>query len=177
VAGSVSDEAAFEQLYRSSRNALLGYFLRRVEDPADAADLLSEVFVVAWRRRADSQADPRLWLFGVARNVLAAHRRGRHVQASLAQRLREQVATQCEPSRGDLHVREVLAKLPARDREVIELMVYEGLTPTEIAAVLGKSAGTVRVRLHRARQRLQPMVAASDDDPRPVISGIPTGAR
>lgn len=173
----MSDETAFEQLYYSSHTALLSYFLRRVEDPADAADLLSEVFVVAWRRRADVHAEPRLWLFGVARTVLAAHRRGRRVQASLAQRLKEQVATQYEPSTGDLHVREILQALPARDREVIELMVYEGLTPTEVAEVLGKSAGSVRVRLHRARQRLQPMVAALDDDPRTVTSSIPSKAR
>lgn len=151
----MTTEQEFDALYGSTHAALLGYFLRRVEEPADAADLLSEVFLVAWRRRSDLPDDAHLWLFGVARKVLAAHRRRGHAQRDLANRLRNAVVEQYAPEEGDLYVRQVLDRLPTRDRDVMELAVYERLTPTEIASVLGDRPGTIRVRMHRARQRLQ----------------------
>jgi RNA polymerase sigma factor (sigma-70 family) len=165
VARSVTDDRSFEDLFRSTSGALLHYFLRRVDEPADAADLLSEVFVVAWRHREQSHDDPRLWLFGVARKVLSAHRRRNRTQTALAERLRQQVVEQYAPSQDDLHVRDVLRHLSPSDRELMELMVYDQLTPTEIACVLGKSPGSVRVRIHRARQRLQTQVEALQREP------------
>ncbi|MCU1589611.1 MAG: polymerase, sigma-24 subunit, subfamily [Frankiales bacterium] len=160
----MTDDEPFAQLYEANRDDVLRYFLRRVQQPADAADLLSDVFVVAWRHRGVSHDNPRLWLFGVARKVLAAHRRGKQVQNSLAERLREQVVEQYEPSLDDLHVSELLSKLSPSDRELIELMVYDQLTPAEIATVLGRSPGTVRVRIHRARQRLQVHLQAGSQE-------------
>jgi RNA polymerase sigma-70 factor (ECF subfamily) len=162
VAGSVTDDAAFEELYNATNDDLLRYFLRRVQQPADAADLLADVFVVAWRHREQAHDDARLWLFGVARKVLAGYRRGKHAQNALADRLRQQVVEQYEPSLDDLHVRELLARLSRSDRELIELVLYDQLTAAELATVLDKNPGTVRVRLHRARQRLQAHVAADD---------------
>jgi RNA polymerase sigma factor (sigma-70 family) len=160
VAGSVTDDSRFEEVYVATRDDLLRYFLRRVQEPADAADLLADVFVVAWRHREQPHDDPRLWLFGVARKVLAAHRRGKRTQTALADRLREQVVEQYEPSLDDLHVCELLGHLSGSDRELIELVIYDQLTPAEIAALLGKSPGTIRVRIHRARQRLQAVLAS-----------------
>jgi RNA polymerase sigma-70 factor (ECF subfamily) len=157
VAGTVSD--SFDELYEGTRSSLLAYFLRRVDEPADAADLLSEVFLVAWRRRDELPEQAHLWLYGVARKVLAAHRRGRRVQYELATRLRAQVVQQYAMAEGDVYVRQVLSRLSARDRELMELVVYEQLTPVEIAVVLGQRAGTVRVRLHRARERLRGALA------------------
>lgn len=151
----MTTEEAFDALYGSTRAAVLGFFLRRVEEPADAADLLSEVYLVAWRRRDDLPEEARLWLFGVARKVLAAHRRRGHAQMELAERLRAAVIEQYVADDGAIYVRQVLAQLPPRERELMELAVYEQLTPTEIGIVLGVRPGTVRVRLHRARQRLQ----------------------
>ena len=164
MAGPVTDRDQFERLYEDTRDDRLRYFLRRVQQPADAADLLADVFVVAWRRREQSHEEPRLWLYGVARNVLAAHRRGKQLQNSLAVRLRQQVAEQYEPSYEDLHVRELLSRLSPGDRELIELLLYDDLTPAEIATILGKNPGAVRVRIHRARQRLQVHLAAEQPD-------------
>lgn len=158
----MTTEQTFNELYDSTRAGLLSFVLRRVDEPADAADLLSEVYLVAWRRREDVRDDAHLWLFGVARKVLAAHRRRRHAQLDLANRLRAQVVEQYAPGEGDVYVRQVMARLPAGDREVMELAVYEQLTPTEIAIVLGRKPGTVRVRMHRARLRLQQ--ALEDDE-------------
>ena len=72
------DDGAFEELYAAQYGDLLRYALRRVQEPADAADVVAETWVIAWRRRGDlpPNSERRLWLFGVARRVLANQRRG-----------------------------------------------------------------------------------------------------
>ena len=67
------NEASFEELYAAHSHRILGFFLRRVEPSEDAADLVTEVFTIAWRRIAavpEGEA-AKLWLYGVARKVLA----------------------------------------------------------------------------------------------------------
>lgn len=64
-------EARFTALFESTHRALLAYAVRRVADPADAADVVAESFLVAWRRIDEVPADARPWMFGVARRVLA----------------------------------------------------------------------------------------------------------
>lgn len=93
----------FEALYSAHYDALLRYALRRVADPADAADVVAETWTVAWRRRTQlpgGDAD-RLWLFGVARRVLANQRRGQLRRSQLTDRLRIcSDATYCSPRCG-----------------------------------------------------------------------------
>lgn len=150
----------FRLLYTSHFDALLGYALRRVSTPADAADVVSDTFLVAWRRRSHlpREDEARLWLYGVARNMLANQRRGDRRRDRLAERLRERLEHsahlfQHEPD--DLGVRDALATLPELDREVLTLSAWEQLEPREIARVLGISAQTARARLSRARRRLR----------------------
>jgi RNA polymerase sigma-70 factor (ECF subfamily) len=71
-------EARFEELFARTRSALMGYAVRRVGDPADDADVVAETYLVAWRRldEVPPGEETRLWLFGVARRVLANHQRG-----------------------------------------------------------------------------------------------------
>lgn len=71
-------EDRFRRVYLEHFEPLLAYALRRVAHPEDAADVVAETFLVAWRRRHDIPADDeaRLWLYGVARRVLANHHRG-----------------------------------------------------------------------------------------------------
>jgi RNA polymerase sigma-70 factor (ECF subfamily) len=152
------DALRFERLYAQHRTDLLGYFLRRAH-PTDAADLLAETFLVAWRRLdtvPDGEA-ARLWLFGVARNTLRNHRRSVLSAQQLAAALQD-VADRRPRAVTDsdlaLSVRAALDSLNPPDREVMMLAVYEELTPAEIAQVTGCSAASVRVRLHRARRRI-----------------------
>lgn len=72
-----SAEDRFERLYAAELVALVGYVARRVDRPSDAADVVAEVFVTAWRRLADvpDGDEARLWLYGVARWMLRNHRR------------------------------------------------------------------------------------------------------
>jgi DNA-directed RNA polymerase specialized sigma24 family protein len=68
----------FEELYAAHHASLLGYALRRTANTDDAADVLAETFLAAWRRLDDVPPGPqaRLWLYGTARRVLANQRRG-----------------------------------------------------------------------------------------------------
>lgn len=137
-------------------SALLNYFTRRTSIRADAADLVSEVFVIAWRRIDDVPADTiaaKRWLYSVARGVLANYRRGelrRHeLSAGLKALLREEVPP--------VHTRgaELLSGLRPADRELLMLVYWDGLPLTEAAGVLGIRASAARKRAERAKARLQ----------------------
>lgn len=165
------DKTAFDRLCQDHWQSVLAYALRRTDGPEDAADVVSEVFVVAWRRRAEVPLPPedRLWLFGVARLVLTNHRRGLVRRTRLNSRLSllaermapdpAEVAAQCASERTLL---EALAALPERDRELLTLVAWDDLTPSEAATALGISGVTARVRLHRARHRLRRCLDADD---------------
>jgi RNA polymerase sigma factor (sigma-70 family) len=148
----------FQQVYDANHAAVLGYVLRRTDGPDDAADVIAEVFLTAWRRLADVPAgeQARLWLFGVARRTLANHRRGQRRRSTLADRLREELAVTHPPPRYSPElggVADVFRSLPEADRELLALAGWEGLDPKEIAVVLGCSSNAARIRLHRARRR------------------------
>src|SRR5262249_40299064 len=65
----------FEQIYAANHAAITGYVLRRTDNPDDAADVIAETFLTCWRRLGDvpDGDSTRLWLYGVARRVLANH--------------------------------------------------------------------------------------------------------
>ncbi len=153
----------FHRLYDRHYDALLGYFLRR-SDRASAQDLTAEVFLVAWRRidevpRGDETL---LWLYGVAANVVAHHRRSAARAARLETRLRS-LGGSNDPDEPEPQVvrrseyEEVLAaaaRLRARDREILRLAAWEELPHDQIARLLGVSVAAVDQRLHRAKKRL-----------------------
>jgi RNA polymerase sigma-70 factor (ECF subfamily) len=156
----------FRTLFDAESRSLLGYALRRTGRPEDAADVVAEVFLVAWRRIDDVPAgdDARLWLYGVARRVLANQLRGARRRERLGDLLRDElrVAVPPEPP-GDESagaVRSALERLSADDRELLRLVAWEGLTPAAVATVTGTPAATVRTRLHRARRRLAAQLQA-----------------
>jgi len=173
-------EARFTTLFESTHRPLLAYAVRRVADPADAADVVAEAYLVVWRRIEDvpEGADARPWMFGVARRVLANFHRGTRRRLALADRLRaEVVETVPPPDDGTSDIEQALARLGDDDQELLRLVAWEQLARDEIALVLGVSRATVRVRLHRARRRLADQLAALaavDDVPR-VQRVDPTG--
>lgn len=141
------------------------YLRRRLQgasDPiADADDLTAEVFAITWRRR-DDVADPALaWLYGVARRVLAAHRRRVVTLPVLEPADTDEIADESPADdvadlvTDDLALRAAWATLADRDREVLLLAAWEGLTETQIATVLGVSVGGASSALSRARARLR----------------------
>jgi RNA polymerase sigma-70 factor (ECF subfamily) len=144
-------------MYAACHDPVLGYVMRRTGNGHDAADVLAETFLTAWRRLDDIPGgeNTRPWLYGVARRVLANHHRGERRRLALGDRLRAELAdvtvtADTEPG----EVADAFATLPDGDRELLSLVAWEGLDHGQIAVALGCSRNAVRVRLHRARRRL-----------------------
>lgn len=156
-------EAHFEHVYVANAADLLSYFGRRVRIPADAADLLSETFVVAWRRGDRMPADPeqaRMWLFGVARRVLANAARGAARHSDLTNKLRGHLETlpMEHVDAETLDIRAALDAIPADQSELVRLVLWDGFTLPEAATILGISDSTARGRYQRARTQLRELL-------------------
>ena len=167
--------ARFEAVYTATFAHLLGYALRRCDCPEDAADVVAETFAIAWRR-LDSVPpgdQARLWLYGVARNVLANQRRGAARRADLSAALAAEVTGFYEQRSEDDAVRRAFRTLPADDRELLSLVAWEGLDHGEIAVLLRCSRNAVRIRLHRARKRLNSALASAGAGELSLIRRIP----
>jgi RNA polymerase sigma factor (sigma-70 family) len=155
----------FETLYNSHASAVLGYLMRRT-DPTTADELLAEVFAVCWRRIEGVPTDALPWLFEVARRVLSTQRRGNQRRAALKARLRAITPERDEgpPSVArESPLRRALESLSDRDRELLMLIAWDGLSPAQAAGALGVKPGTLRVRLARARSRLAREIGRADD--------------
>lgn len=173
-----AEQARFEALYTGTFARLLGFACRRCDCAEDAADVVAETFAIAWRRldAVPPGDEAVLWLYGVARNVLANHRRGvarrRGLVVALAAELTEHYQPGPADSAGDEEVGRAFRQLPDDDRELLSLVAWEGLDHGEIATVLGCSRNAVRIRLHRARKRLsRALDAAGAAASRPALSG------
>ncbi len=169
--GALSRELAqvrFGRLYREHGRAVLAYALRRAGDPEDAADVVAETFLIAWRRLGDVPAGERarLWLYAVARRVLANRRRAEQRRTRLGERLAEslrtELATHAAPSGEAAEVLRAMGELSDEDRELLLLISWEELSPGEAAQVLGISSLAARSRLHRARRRLRALLEQRD---------------
>jgi RNA polymerase sigma-70 factor (ECF subfamily) len=174
----VSDQQRFEALHASTGEQLLRYFLRRIDDAGDAADLVAETYLVLWRRIGRLPGDEdgaRAWAFGVAGGVLRNHRRGLRRRLALADRLRDSLTERTEsdllPSTSSGLIRAALAQLSEEDQELVTLIAWDGLSPTLAAQALGIEPGSARVRLHRARQRLRAALQAENGPGCPCNAG------
>lgn len=162
-------EARFARLFDETRADLLAYALRRANGPEDAADVVAETFLIAWRKLDSVPPGPesRLWLFGVGRNILRrGANRDRAMEAvvqRLAQELRDAAMMSAHaPDEETPKLRAAVEALPQAQQEILLLTAWEELTPREIAVVTGTPVNLVRVRLHRARTRLRREVATDD---------------
>jgi RNA polymerase sigma-70 factor, ECF subfamily len=146
----------FEEIFNACYEPVYRYAARRVR--ADAVhDVVSDTFLVAWRRREDLRGEPLPWLLGIARRVAATQRRGSARRQALRARLGSEPAraqSDGETSVGDSQLALALATLGERDREAITLVAWDGLDHRTAASVMGCSTGSLTVRLHRARRRL-----------------------
>lgn len=153
-------------LFERHVRTIYNYCFRRVGNWAAAEDLVSIVFLEAWRR-----LDKRLpggkelpWLFGIATNVVRNRRRAERRYAAALRRIPKPAS---EPSFADDTDQRVddqeltdralvlLAQLPRREHEVFVLCIWSELSYEDAAAALRIPVGTVRSRLSRARARLR----------------------
>ncbi|SEG48858.1 RNA polymerase, sigma subunit, ECF family [Actinacidiphila yanglinensis] len=168
------DPAAFEPLVDRHSAALHAYLFRRCGPVAD--DLLSEVWLTAYARRADFRVvetgTVRGWLFGIARNHALAHWR-RNASAPTpgspapgGDDTWDAVDARLDAARLRPALRAALRELPPVEREVLVLTAWEQLTPAEAAQTVGIGAATARSRLHRARARMRDLMADHPADRR-----------
>lgn len=167
---------SFDRLYAANCDPLLGYALRRTRNSDDAADVVAETFLVAWRRLDDVPPgeQARLWLYGVARRVMANQRRGERRRSELSDRLRVDLAAGYQDpdyTGGLAGLRTAFTSLADADQELLSLAAWEGLDHAELAAALGCSRNAVRIRLHRARARFASALADQErGTPAPLAS-------
>jgi RNA polymerase sigma factor (sigma-70 family) len=172
------DEETFGALFDAAADDVYRFCVRRVSDPELAEDLVSVVFLEAWRcRRRAFVVDESLrpWLFGIARNVTRTARRSafRHRAAltryhaihdgEVEQDPADQVAGRIDAERAHDVVEAAVSGLPRKDRDVAELCLLVGLTTAAAAVVLGIPEGTVRSRLSRVRRRLRRLLQSGED--------------
>lgn len=144
----------FEEVCWAHEPAVRAFVMRRM-GVEGADDVVSDVFLAAWRRFDQSPGDPLPWLLSIARGVLSNRRRAEGRGRSLVERLACERRVAGIESAGDVDLRvfEALASLSEADRELLLLIAWDRLSREQIAAVLGTPRGTVAVRVHRARRR------------------------
>jgi RNA polymerase sigma-70 factor (ECF subfamily) len=150
------DDAGFRRAFDQHYRDIVAYAKRR-SSIADAEDIASETFAIAWRKWASVPPESiRPWLFGIARKVLANSNRGRRRRDRLSAKMTSiGDRSSIDPSYGEhADVWHAMATLPSSEREIIRLHCGEDLAVSEIAIVLGCSANAAGIRLHRAKRHV-----------------------
>jgi RNA polymerase sigma-70 factor (ECF subfamily) len=159
---------AFAELFARYRQAVYGFFRRRLEHAARAEELAQEVFVALLHgtERWEPRASVRTWVFSIAMKMVWAERRRAAREAGAVAIEAVDAALVSSASAGGsakadaaLAVRQAVERLEEGEREVLLLREYEQLRYDEIAALLGVPVGTVRSRLFRARMALKDLLS------------------
>jgi RNA polymerase sigma-70 factor (ECF subfamily) len=171
IASSLGDPRQFAGIFDRHAGVVFRFLVRRVgRDTAD--ELLGDTFRIAFERRPTfdlERSSARPWLYGIATNLVAKHRRseGRrlHATARLAVQRScdaddDRVAAALDADHRWPQVVAGIAELPAGERDALLLFAWEELSYEEIAAALEIPLGTVRSRINRARRRLRELVPA-----------------
>lgn len=156
---------AFRALYEGTHLQVLAYCLRRTSSRDAAMDAASETYVVAWRKFEQVSSIPHderlLWLFAVARRVLANQNRSVRRQDRTAARIAGLGDVElASPEREAIdhedrtRVLDALSTLRPDEQELLRLEAWEGLSAEQLAEYFGCSQSAVYVRMHRARKRL-----------------------
>lgn len=157
---------AFDELFRRYRQAVFGFFCRRMADRAQAEELTQETFIALLKAQGRYEATAlfRTYLYAVAYRILRAHRRKAALRGlfSGSAEGREPATERGLPGALDagIALREAVGKLERMDREMVLLREFEELSYAEIAAVLRVPVNTLRSRLFRARQALRELLGA-----------------
>ena len=174
------DETGFRDLLDRHFADVWRFARRRVGSEEDADDVAAETFGVAWRRRGrlPDGSGARLWLFGVARNVVANHRRAETRRRRLHLRLvAHRVDEAAAPVEAPAGLREAFAALSDTEREVVMMRHWDGLAVNEIATLLECTPNAVSLRLHKARKRLAELLAEKDPTAAGQVTGDPVARK
>jgi RNA polymerase sigma-70 factor (ECF subfamily) len=171
------DREAFGELYRRFARPVLGLALRRLPDRGRAEDASQETFAAIWRSAATYRPErgpARPWLFAVARNAIVDQARTRvdPTAAEMADSPTDEPgpSEQVESEWVRWRVHRALGQLSDRERTLIELAYWSGLTQSEIAARLGVPLGTIKTQTRGALARLARLLEHEDLRPRPALA-------
>ena len=149
--------AEFEQIFEAHQDAVFGFAWRMTGSPTAAEDIAQDCFITLYK--SPGSFDPargslRSWLLGIARNLLLKQWRKEHRWVVLED---EAIQRECPPADWSAveRVAHAVRTLPLLQREVVVLVEYEGMTLQEAAAAVGAEVGSVKARLHRARENLR----------------------
>ena len=163
------DREAFELLYRRYVRPLFGLALRRLGDRGHAEDAVQEAFAAIWRSASTYRPERGAaggWLYTVARNAIVdrLRRNGLSTDAELPELVSSEPGPpeQAEDSYVSVRVHRALEELQPREREVIELAYWSGLSQSEVADYLGLPLGTVKTRTRSGLARLASLLEGED---------------
>jgi RNA polymerase sigma-70 factor (ECF subfamily) len=164
VASGETGWERFEALYRSSRDDVYAYVATLLRDRAAAEDVTALAFERAYRRRRTfdrRRGEERAWLFGIARNAALDELRRRARLARMAAEPEDACAAEraaddgAEVALRRTAVRTALAKLSAREREIVALKFHAGMSNAELASVLRISESNAGTLLYRTMEKLR----------------------
>ena len=161
--GSMS---AMESLYRQFERTVYRYALSHLSDPFDAAEVLNDVMLDVWRQagRFEGRSQVSTWLLGMTRHKVLDRLRARqrHATEALDDDIGEQLADEAPGAEQSMvaeqdaqRMRDCLRKLPPHHREVVHLAFYEDMGYEAIAALVQCPPGTVKSRVHHAKEALK----------------------
>ncbi|HSJ27429.1 MAG TPA: sigma-70 family RNA polymerase sigma factor [Acidimicrobiia bacterium] len=174
AAAADGDGDSYGSFFRRHSRAVTAYAVRRCDNPDDVADLVADTFMIALQasgRYIPETPTALPWLYGIARRVLARQRRrkagfARLLVKSTHSQLRFQgieedaIADAIDATRTAPALAEALDCLSRGEREVLELVAFEGLTPGEAAVVLELTPNAARLKLSRARRHMRGRLGA-----------------
>src|SRR5580698_5933253 len=173
IAGSLDDPERFAIIFGRHADEIHRYAARRLGQQA-AADVVSEVFLAAFRNRGRYQpgrSDARPWLYGISTKVISqqlraegrrAHLLAAVATASPAEFAADDIGDQIAAQRLHQELLGVLAGLSPADRELVLLVAWAELSYEEVALALQIPIGTVRSRLHRVRAKVRRAIDPAD---------------
>lgn len=181
TAASAGSADAYSAFFRRHVDPITRYAVRRCANPEDVADLVAECFLVALQaaHRYVPETDTALpWLFGISRRLLAKQRRkyagNRRLEVKASNAFPvfsaaedNEVASAIDAARQAPALERALDSLTVAEREVLELVAYDGLTPSEAAQALDITPNAARLRLSRARRAVRSQIA-----PTPVAGAV-----
>jgi RNA polymerase sigma factor (sigma-70 family) len=169
AATAAGDGEAFAAFWRRHLSTVMAFGVHRCASSDDVADLVADTFLAAYqaagRYRAET-ATAAPWLLGIATRLasnqhrtlarwLRVHRRAAGEPPRFTGEEYEAVEAVIDAARQAPHVEAALRAMPVGDRQVLELVAYSQLSPSEAASALGISPNAARLRLARARRRLR----------------------
>jgi RNA polymerase sigma-70 factor (ECF subfamily) len=157
---AAGDRAAFETLYTRHSTRILSYLIGQLGERLLAEEILQDVMLTVWQSagRFRGESTVYTWMLIIARNKAISARRSKKpppapLNETTASQLPGPAQAVEQGEQRDL-ILVALQQLPSEQRETLELVFYHNLTGSEVAAVMGVALGTVKSRLHRAKQMM-----------------------